>query len=80
MSRPNLQEILDYCHEVDRALCRHLQQGLSVELLNIDQLAIQHEQQHQDLFLTDILYNLSQNPVSPIYLDKKTKHASLSIE
>lgn len=68
ISRPSLQEILDYRQEVDHALSVAIQKGLDDELVNIIELGIHHEQQHQELFLTDILYNLSQNPLNPAYL------------
>lgn len=69
ISRPSLKEVLDYRQEIDAALLAAMQLGFSDELLKLVELGIQHEQQHQELFLTDILFNLSQNPLNPAYLD-----------
>lgn len=67
ITRPGLDEVIDYRHWVDEAMQQALAQGLNDELLAIVELGIQHEQQHQELFLTDILYNLAQNPFHPAY-------------
>ncbi|HYN54749.1 MAG TPA: ergothioneine biosynthesis protein EgtB [Methylotenera sp.] len=69
ISRPSLKEILDYRQEIDRALLAAMLAGFNEEQLKLVELGIHHEQQHQELFLTDILYNLSQNPLNPAYLD-----------
>ena len=69
ISRPSLKEILDYRQEIDFGLLAVMQAGLSDELLKLIELGIHHEQQHQELFLTDILFNLSQNPLNPAYLE-----------
>lgn len=67
MSRPSLREIVDYRQAVDEAMLILLKTPLSDETLALVMLGIQHEQQHQELFLTDILYNLSYNPLYPAY-------------
>lgn len=68
ISRPSLKEILDYRQEVDSALVVAMSADLDVELLKLVELGIHHEQQHQELFVADILFNLSQNPLNPAYL------------
>ena len=35
------------------------------------QLGLNHEQQHQELILTDVKYNLGNNPLKPVYVDQK---------
>lgn len=67
ISRPGLAEVLDYRQAVDAAVMRQLEQGISAELQAIITLGINHEQQHQELFMTDILYTLSANPLFPPY-------------
>ena len=67
ISRPSLQEILNYRQVVDEAIVELIEQSLNDHLLNIITLGIHHEQQHQELFLTDILYNLSHNLLNPQY-------------
>lgn len=67
ITRPGLSEILDYRRTIDQAVLEALDKGISPELAEIIELGLHHEQQHQELFLTDILYNLAQNPLYPAY-------------
>ncbi|NML07104.1 ergothioneine biosynthesis protein EgtB [Sphingomonas sp. G-3-2-10] len=64
LSRPTLAEILDYRAAVDAALIAALP-GLPAEALALVELGINHEQQHQELLLTDILHHFSVNPLEP---------------
>ena len=66
ISRPSLDEIRDWRHHVDQALDRALP-SLSAEARTLVELGIQHEQQHQELFLTDLLATLAANPIEPAY-------------
>src|SRR5438309_2574722 len=54
LSRPSLDQIRDYRAHVDAALQRAFP-SLSPAALDLIELGINHEQQHQELFLTDIL-------------------------
>jgi ergothioneine biosynthesis protein EgtB len=65
ITRPGLQEVLAYRSRIDEAMADALAGELSPELQSIVELGLHHEQQHQELFLTDILYNLAQNPLYP---------------
>lgn len=67
ITRPGLAVVLNYRSEVDEAVTQALQAGVDTSLQEIVELGIHHEQQHQELFLTDILYNLAQNPFYPAY-------------
>lgn len=69
ISRPSLNEILNYRNEVDAKLLNAFERGMDDDLLDLVELGIHHEQQHQELFLTDIVFNLFQNPLHPAYLD-----------
>jgi ergothioneine biosynthesis protein EgtB len=64
-----LQEVLDYRAFVDAAVVRLLNQShpeqSAIEALI--ELGTHHEQQHQELFFTDIKYSLSRNPLLPAY-------------
>jgi ergothioneine biosynthesis protein EgtB len=64
LSRPALSEILDYRGAVDAALLAAMP-GLPSEALTLIELGINHEQQHQELLLTDILHHFSVNPLEP---------------
>jgi ergothioneine biosynthesis protein EgtB len=66
VSRPSLDEIRDYRAHVDEALDRALS-SLPPSALALIELGINHEQQHQELFLTDILATFAANPIEPAY-------------
>lgn len=67
ITRPGLDEVLIYRQTIDQSVIQALDNGVSEELEDIIELGIHHEQQHQELFLTDILFNLAQNPFFPAY-------------
>jgi ergothioneine biosynthesis protein EgtB len=66
ISRPSLDEIRDWRAEVDEALQRALP-DLMPDTIRLVELGIQHEQQHQELLLTDILATFAENPLEPAY-------------
>jgi ergothioneine biosynthesis protein EgtB len=66
ISRPSLDEVRDWRSYVDDALERALP-GLSADALDLVALGINHEQQHQELFLTDIHATFAENPLEPAY-------------
>ncbi len=66
LSRPSLDEVRDYRSHVDEALERAMPE-LPASALELVELGINHEQQHQELFLTDILATLAANPIEPAY-------------
>jgi len=71
LTRPSLEDVLTYRRAVDDAVAKTLtaaDAALLTELLPILQLGIQHEQQHQELILTDIKALFWQNPLRPAYL------------
>jgi len=70
-SRPGLGEILRYREHVDAAVDRLLEGGaigVSEEALRRIELGLHHEEQHQELLLTDIKHALYTNPLQPAYL------------
>jgi ergothioneine biosynthesis protein EgtB len=74
ITRPSLAEVIEYRHSVDDDVISTLINGVCPEVESIIEIGLQHEQQHQELFLTDILYNLSLNPVHPTYRQTYIKH------
>ena len=68
LSRPSLDEVRSYRAHVDEALERSLG-NLSPDALDLIELGINHEQQHQELFLTDILAAFAENPIEPAYAE-----------
>ena len=66
LSRPSLAEVRDWRAHVDEALAMVLP-GLPQRALELVELGINHEQQHQELLLTDLLAGLAENPLEPAY-------------
>jgi ergothioneine biosynthesis protein EgtB len=66
LSRPSLDEVHSYRASVDEALARALPE-LPPAALELVELGINHEQQHQELFLTDILATFAENPLEPTF-------------
>ncbi|MDB5688149.1 MAG: hypothetical protein JWL91_25 [Sphingomonas bacterium] len=64
LTRPTLDEILNWRAHVDDAVAAALP-GLSAEARDLVELGLHHEQQHQELLLTDILHLFAQNPLEP---------------
>ena len=62
MSRPSLEEVHAYRHWVDQAIDRSFDQ-LSSEAKELLELGLNHEQQHQELILTDIKHALWSSPL-----------------
>jgi ergothioneine biosynthesis protein EgtB len=63
LGRPSLDEILAYRSHIDQALLRALPR-LSPAALKLVELGLQHEQQHQELMLMDMLATLAENPLA----------------
>jgi ergothioneine biosynthesis protein EgtB len=71
LSRPRLDEVHAWRAEVDAAVVALLgAAGDDPELLALLELGCAHEEQHQELLLTDILANLSVNPLSPAWREE----------
>jgi ergothioneine biosynthesis protein EgtB len=68
VSRPGLDEVRRYRHAVDASLAGLLAgRTLPDEALGLVELGLQHEQQHQELILTDLKHLFSLNPLEPAY-------------
>jgi ergothioneine biosynthesis protein EgtB len=67
LTRPSLAQIQRYRQHVDAALIRLLETGVDAEAASLIELGCHHEQQHQELILTDIKHVLSLNPLAPVY-------------
>lgn len=70
LSRPTVKEIFAYRHHVDTQVARlfdQLENEKILEITPVFTLGLNHEQQHQELMLTDIKHVFSQNPLYPVY-------------
>ncbi len=67
LTRPSCGEIFDYRSHIDAALAELFSRGLNEQMPQLVELGVNHEEQHQELMLTDILALLSQNPLRPAY-------------
>ncbi|MBH1943412.1 ergothioneine biosynthesis protein EgtB [Erythrobacter sp. YJ-T3-07] len=66
LSRPSVDEVLDWRAVVTQAMGQLLD---NAELAPLIELGVAHEQQHQELLLTDIKHALFQNPLGPAMFD-----------
>ena len=68
LTRPTLAEVLRYRAHVDEQMARLMDASCwRSELWPLVELGLNHEQQHQELMLTDIKHVLSRNPLEPSY-------------
>jgi ergothioneine biosynthesis protein EgtB len=68
LSRPTVDEVLAYRTYVDKHMMEFLSDGtLAKKISDLLLLGLNHEQQHQELFFTDLKYTFSVNPLYPVY-------------
>ena len=77
LSRPSLDRVLAYRAHVDAAMQALLADEMrAASVQQLLTLGINHEQQHQELILTDLKHMLSANPLSPVYREQTGAGAS----
>ncbi len=67
ITRPGVNEVLKYRSYVDQHMKQYFDQQPSEEVIQLVELGMQHEQQHQELLIYDIKYILGKNPLFPAY-------------
>lgn len=70
ITRPNSEDVSAYRAHVDAAVVRLIEQApteMADRIFEIVEIGLHHEQQHQELLLTDILHAFAQNPTEPVY-------------
>ncbi|QDU91075.1 Iron(II)-dependent oxidoreductase EgtB [Pirellulimonas nuda] len=68
LSRPTLDEVMAYRSHVDSTL---LEADLPANAASVLEIGVNHEQQHQELILTDIKHALSLNPLGPVFREPR---------
>lgn len=76
LSRPTVNDIYKYRHYITKQMELLLQDNDSEELIELVEIGIHHEKQHQELLITDIKYILGNNPLLPKYNDIFTEHTA----
>jgi ergothioneine biosynthesis protein EgtB len=70
ITRPDAAEVAEYRAHVDAAVEKLIAEAGAAawpEIARILEIGLNHEEQHQELMLTDILHAFAQNPTNPAY-------------
>jgi len=78
LTRPSLNEVFEWRKNVEGRVDNLIQEHLTPELEWLIKLGINHEQQHQELLLTDIQHLFYQNSLLPAYSSVEKKYGLLS--
>jgi ergothioneine biosynthesis protein EgtB len=70
MSRPTTDVIYDYRNYVDSKIQELLKTNTDQKLIDLITLGLNHEQQHQELLITDVKYMFGHNPIFPTFNSK----------
>jgi len=80
MSRPSIDDVYAYREYVDQHVLKFLKQEERTPGIEyIIEIGLQHEQQHQELLITDIKYILGNNPLFPAYFSQKQESTSFDL-
>ncbi|MGB5227883.1 MAG: ergothioneine biosynthesis protein EgtB [Eudoraea sp.] len=74
LSRPSVQKVYAYRYYVTNAIKTLFDKEPEEKLLQLLEIGVHHEKQHQELLLTDIKYILGNNPLFPAYTDSINEH------
>jgi ergothioneine biosynthesis protein EgtB len=67
LTRPGRAQVMAYRKDIDRRMVALLSHPVPAQCASLFELGLQHEQQHQELILTDVLHLFAQNPLYPAY-------------
>jgi len=70
LTRPTVEEVINYRKHVDSAMNSLLATNSNNEVLTLVELGLNHEQQHQELLIADLKYSFGHNPIFPVYDSK----------
>ncbi len=80
ITRPGVEETTAYRAHVDRAMEQLLADGVDDAVAAVVEVGLHHEQQHQELLITDFKYLLSRNPLRPSYVERPAREARAAPE
>ncbi|MFN3930665.1 MAG: ergothioneine biosynthesis protein EgtB [Brevundimonas sp.] len=76
MTRPSVDEVLDYRREIDHRMETWLERTApDSRQAYLFTLGLHHDQQHQELFLMDLLNLMSRSPLDPVAYDREPRRA-----
>jgi len=78
ISRPTVREVFAYRAHVDRCMDDLLSDEIGEDVRLLVTLGLNHEQQHQELMLTDIKHVFSVNPLRPAYRKREPVRSTRS--
>ena len=67
LSRPTVKHVFEYRKHVDEKMAELLAGGVTDDVHDLIILGLNHEQQHQELLVTDLKYTFGVNPLFPAY-------------
>ncbi|OZC02677.1 ergothioneine biosynthesis protein EgtB [Rubricoccus marinus] len=79
LSRPTVQEVFAYRHAVTEAMQDFLagfDERQRPDVADVIEIGLHHEQQHQELMLTDLKYVFSVNPLRPVYRSRPPEESA----
>jgi ergothioneine biosynthesis protein EgtB len=81
LSRPTVADVYAYRAHVDKAMTALLEEddARGNGLDGVIELGLHHEQQHQELLVTDLKYNLAANPLRPAYRSLERPHPRVPV-
>ena len=83
LSRPTVKEVFEYREYVNDQISdfiKNCDDQVWENASKVLEIGINHEQQHQELILTDLKYLLAQNPLLPVYKERKEIDSGVSSE
>lgn len=76
LSRPTVAEVMAYREQVDERMLARLKGAPTAELCALVELGLNHEQQHQELLLTDLKHLFASNPLQPALINAEHRRRS----
>ncbi|MET0498339.1 MAG: ergothioneine biosynthesis protein EgtB [Steroidobacteraceae bacterium] len=77
LTRPTVKDVLRYREHVDEHMAELLIDRMDdAQIHTLTTLGINHEQQHQELILTDLKHAFSRNPLQPAYRPRRSDSAA----